>query len=179
MTSAALTAARRWSVRWLARAGHLRLRGLLHGARRDRRDRSRPHDCRRREPEARRQANSTLIKVLLNKMWTDPLVGGVESYVSLTASWAAFVASVLVAATLLLSRRAGWLNMAVLVGLWLATAGESCRLHGPDRVRPAHRRVRLAGGGPDGGGGHLAQKSLVPPGRAMPAGERPTARLVT
>jgi hypothetical protein len=49
-------------------------------------------------------------------MWTDPLVGGVGSFVSLTASWAAFAASALIATTLLLSRRAGWLNMAVLVG---------------------------------------------------------------
>ena len=44
--------------------------------------------------------------LLLNTLWVDPLVGGVGSFVSETASWAAFAASVLVAAALLLSRRA-------------------------------------------------------------------------
>jgi hypothetical protein len=72
-----------------------------------------------------------LIKMLLNKMWTDPLVGGVGSYVSLTASWAAFVASVLVSAALLLSRRAGWLNMAVLVGFGWQLQESHAALHGP------------------------------------------------
>jgi predicted Rdx family selenoprotein len=71
------------------------------------------------------------IKMLLNRMWTDPLVGGVGSYVSLTASWAAFVASVLVAATLLLSSRAGWLNMAVLVGFGWQLQESHAALHGP------------------------------------------------
>jgi hypothetical protein len=51
--------------------------------------------------------------LLLNTLWVDPLVGGVGSFVSETASWAAFAASVFAAAALLLSRRAGWLNMAV------------------------------------------------------------------
>jgi hypothetical protein len=72
-----------------------------------------------------------VIKMLLNKMWTDPLVGGVKSDISLTASWAAFVASVLVAATLLLSRRAGWLNMAVLVGFGWQLQESHAALHGP------------------------------------------------
>ena len=72
-----------------------------------------------------------VVKMLLNKMWTDPLVGGVGSYVSLTASWAAFVASVLVAATLLLSSRAGWVNMAVLVGFGWELQESHAALHGP------------------------------------------------
>jgi hypothetical protein len=69
--------------------------------------------------------------VLLNTMWVDPLVGGQGSFVSLTASWAAFAATVLIAAALLLSRRAGWANMAVLVafGWELQTAHSSP--HGP------------------------------------------------
>jgi hypothetical protein len=72
-----------------------------------------------------------VIKMLLNKMWTDPLVGGVGSTISLTASWAAFAASVLVAATLLLSRRAGWLNMAVLVGFGWELQTSHAAPHGP------------------------------------------------
>src|SRR5262249_30203986 len=49
------------------------------------------------------------VVLLLNQLWTDPLIGGVGSFVSQTASWAAFAASVLIAATLLLVRRAGWI----------------------------------------------------------------------
>ncbi|MGZ5904065.1 MAG: hypothetical protein ACXWKQ_01850 [Reyranella sp.] len=72
-----------------------------------------------------------VIKMLLNKMWTDPVIGGVGSFISLTASWAAFVASVLIAATLLLSRRAGWLNMAVLVGFGWELQTAHASPHGP------------------------------------------------
>ena len=68
---------------------------------------------------------------LLNTMWTDPLVGGVGSFVSLTASWAAFAASALIATTLLLSRRAGWLNMAVLVGFGWELQTSHAAPHGP------------------------------------------------
>jgi hypothetical protein len=94
------------------------------------------------------------VELLLNTTWIDPLIGGVGSFVSLTASWAAFASAVLVAASLLLSRRAGWLNMAVLVafGWELQTAHASP--HGPiafallivasvwlwlSRSRPAYR----------------------------------------
>ncbi|MDP1748485.1 MAG: hypothetical protein Q8L22_03430, partial [Reyranella sp.] len=71
------------------------------------------------------------VVLLLNTTWVDPLVGGVGSFVSLAASWAAFASAVLVAAALLLSGRTGWLNMAVLVafGWELQTAHASP--HGP------------------------------------------------
>ena len=71
------------------------------------------------------------IILLLNTMWTDPFVGGVGSFVSLTASWAAFAASVLVAATLLLARRAGWLNMVLLLGFGWELQTSHAALHGP------------------------------------------------
>lgn len=71
------------------------------------------------------------IVALLNTMWTDPLVGGVGSLISLTASWAAFVSSVLIAATLLLSGRAGWVNMAVLLGFGWELQESHAALHGP------------------------------------------------
>ena len=91
-----------------------------------------------------------VVKMLLNKMWTDPLVGGVGSFVSLTASWAAFAASVLVAAALLLSRRADWLNMAVLVGFgWeLQTAMPHRMARSPS---PCSSSLPAGCGGPDGG----------------------------
>jgi len=72
-----------------------------------------------------------VVKMLLNTMWVDPLVGGVGSLISHTASWAAFAASVLVAATLLLSHRAGWMNMAVLVGFGWELQTSHAALHGP------------------------------------------------
>lgn len=71
------------------------------------------------------------VVLLLNTTWTDPLIGGVGSFVSETASWAAFAAAALIAAALLLAGRAGWVNMAVLVafGWELQTAHASP--HGP------------------------------------------------
>jgi len=71
------------------------------------------------------------VALVLNTTWVDPLIGGIGSFVSLTASWAAFAASVLIAVALLASGRAGWLNMAVLVafGWELQTAHASP--HGP------------------------------------------------
>src|SRR5262245_56153792 len=71
------------------------------------------------------------IVLLLNQLWTDPWTGGVGSFVSLTASWAAFAAAVLVAATLLLTRRAGWINMAVLVAFGWELQVAHAALHGP------------------------------------------------
>ncbi len=56
------------------------------------------------------------VVLMLNTMWVDPLVGGVGSFVSQTGSWAAFASAVLVAASLLLSGRAGWANMVPLLG---------------------------------------------------------------
>ena len=67
-----------------------------------------------------------VIIMLLNTMWTDHWVGGVKSIISLTASWAAFVSSVLVAATLLLSGGVGCGRLGEhggAAGLWLAVAG--------------------------------------------------------
>jgi hypothetical protein len=71
------------------------------------------------------------VALVLNTTWVDPLIGGIGSFVSLTASWAALAASVLIAVTLLAANRAGWLNMAVLVafGWELQTAHASP--HGP------------------------------------------------
>ena len=83
----------------------------------------------RRERLSHQQAEGAL---LLNTLWVDPLVGGVGSFVGETASWAAFAASVFIAAALLLSRRASWLNMAVLVGFgWELQTAHAAPQHGP------------------------------------------------
>jgi hypothetical protein len=71
------------------------------------------------------------VALLLNTLWVDPLVGGVGSFVSETASWAAFAASVFVGAALLLSRRAGWANMAVLVAFGWELQTAHAAPHGP------------------------------------------------
>ena len=72
-----------------------------------------------------------VVNMLLNTMWTDPLVGGVGSFISLTASWAAFAASVLVAAD---PSAVGPGRLAEHGGagrLRLGVADQSCRPHGP------------------------------------------------
>src|SRR5208283_108961 len=51
------------------------------------------------------------VVLLLNTVWVDPWVGGVGSFISLTGSWAVFVATVFVGVALLVSRRIGWLNV--------------------------------------------------------------------
>jgi hypothetical protein len=56
------------------------------------------------------------IRFFLDRMWVDPWVGGVGSVVSLTGSWAVFVAAVSAAGYLMLNRRASWLACALLIG---------------------------------------------------------------
>jgi hypothetical protein len=68
----------------------------------------------------------------LNRMWVDPWVGGVGSFVSLTASWAVFFAALFAALALGLSRRAPVVPLLMLAAgfgwqLQLAHAA----LHGP------------------------------------------------
>jgi hypothetical protein len=71
------------------------------------------------------------VALLLNTMWVDPLVGGLGSFVSLTASWAAFAAAVLIAAALLLSGRAGWVSVVLLVGFGWELQTAHAAPHGP------------------------------------------------
>ena len=69
--------------------------------------------------------------LLLNTLWVDPVVGGVGSFVSETASWAAFAVSFLVAAALLLSGRAGWANVIPLLGFGWELQTAHASPHGP------------------------------------------------
>jgi hypothetical protein len=71
------------------------------------------------------------VVLLLNTMWVDPLVGGLGSFVSLAASWAAFSAALLVAAALLLSGRAGWLSALLLVAFGWELQTAHAAPHGP------------------------------------------------
>jgi hypothetical protein len=71
------------------------------------------------------------IKLLLNTNWQDPWVGGVGSFVSLTGSWAIFIATIAAALALLIARHAPWPTLILLVafGWELQTAHASP--HGP------------------------------------------------
>ena len=69
--------------------------------------------------------------LLLNTLWVDPLVGGVGSFISQAASWAAFAATAFIAAALLLARRAGWLNMVVLLAFGWELQTSHAAPHGP------------------------------------------------
>ena len=71
------------------------------------------------------------VVLLLNTLWVDPLVGGVGSFVSETASWAAFASAFLVASALLLSGRAGWANMVPLLGFGWELQTAHASPHGP------------------------------------------------
>jgi hypothetical protein len=71
------------------------------------------------------------VALVLNTMWVDPLVGGLGSFVSLTASWAALAASALIAAALLLSRRAGWLSAVLLLAFGWELQTAHAAPHGP------------------------------------------------
>jgi hypothetical protein len=76
------------------------------------------------------------IELLLNTLWVDPVVGGVGSFVSETASWAALAASICIAAALLLSGRvppdlAGFANMAVMLAFGWQLQIAHASPHGP------------------------------------------------
>jgi hypothetical protein len=55
------------------------------------------------------------VETLLNVTWVDPWTGGVGSFISLTGSWAIFIAAVLAAAALFLTRKVPWPPLVVLV----------------------------------------------------------------
>jgi hypothetical protein len=57
----------------------------------------------------------TGVELVLNTTWVDPWVGGVGSFISLTGSWAVFIASALLALALLLAKRAPWPPLILLV----------------------------------------------------------------
>jgi hypothetical protein len=55
------------------------------------------------------------VELVLNTTWVDPWVGGVGSFISLTGSWAVFIASALLALALLLAKKAPWPALILLV----------------------------------------------------------------
>lgn len=86
------------------------------------------------------QADGTLnaeqmagVAALLNAIWVDPWVGGVGSVVSMTGSWAIFIAAVLTAVTAVLALGLSrvsplrWLSLALLIaGGWFVQESHAC-----------------------------------------------------
>jgi hypothetical protein len=68
---------------------------------------------------------------VLNATWVDSWVGGVSSFVSLTGSWAAFYAALLLAVALLLDRKASWIPAIVLAAFGWELQMSHTMPHGP------------------------------------------------
>lgn len=71
------------------------------------------------------------VATLLNATWVDPWTGGVGSFISLTGSWAIFVAAVLAAAALFLTRKVPWPPLVVLVAFGWELQTSHASPHGP------------------------------------------------
>jgi hypothetical protein len=71
------------------------------------------------------------IAQLLNITWVDPWVGGVGSFISHTGSWAVLAASVFAAAALLLTRKAPWPALIVLIAFGWELQTSHASPHGP------------------------------------------------
>jgi hypothetical protein len=76
-------------------------------------------------------ADAEKVRLFLDRMWVDPWVGGVGSFISLTGSWAVFVAAVTAAAYLVLNRRATWLAFILLIGFGWELQVAHASHHGP------------------------------------------------
>lgn len=75
--------------------------------------------------------NAVAIRAFLDRMWVDPWVGGVGSFVSQTGSWAVFVAAVCAAAYLRKNGRATWLEVALLLAFGWELQVAHASYHGP------------------------------------------------
>ncbi|MGA9865118.1 MAG: hypothetical protein WBQ75_01610 [Acetobacteraceae bacterium] len=71
------------------------------------------------------------VALVLNRVWTDPWVGGVGSFVSKTGSWAAFASAVFVAGALRRARVAGWLTVVALLAFGWELQTSHASPHGP------------------------------------------------
>jgi hypothetical protein len=68
---------------------------------------------------------------VLNATWVDSWVGGVGSFISLTGSWAAFAAALMVGLALLLDRKASLIPSLLLVGFGWELQMSHTMPHGP------------------------------------------------
>jgi len=71
------------------------------------------------------------VEVVLNATWVDPWVGGVNSFISQTGSWAAFAAALLVALALLAAKKAPWPPLVLLAVFGWELQVSHAAPHGP------------------------------------------------
>ena len=71
------------------------------------------------------------IRFFLDRVWVDPWVGGVGSFVSLSGSWAVFTAALCAAGYLGLNRKATWLEIMLLIGFGWELQVAHASYHGP------------------------------------------------
>ena len=71
------------------------------------------------------------IERVLNATWTDPWVGGVGSFISLTGSWAAFFSALFAAIALFLAKKAPWPPLLLLVVFGWELQVSHTMPHGP------------------------------------------------
>jgi hypothetical protein len=75
--------------------------------------------------------DAAAIRHFLDRLWVDPWVGGVGSFISLLGSWAVFVAALGAAAYLFLNRKATWLEAALLIAFGWELQVAHASYHGP------------------------------------------------
>jgi hypothetical protein len=68
---------------------------------------------------------------MLNTMWTDPWVGGVGSLISLTGSWAVFVAALFASIALFVSKKVSWPPLIMLIAFGWQVQLSHASMHGP------------------------------------------------
>jgi hypothetical protein len=73
----------------------------------------------------------TGVELLLNKTWADPWVGGVGSFISMTGSWAAFLAALFVALALLVDKTISLPPALLLAGFGWELQMSHTMPHGP------------------------------------------------
>ena len=73
----------------------------------------------------------TGVITVLNTTWTDPWVGGVGSFISLTGSWTAFFAALFLALALLVDKKLSWIPALLLVGFGWELQESHTMPHGP------------------------------------------------
>lgn len=71
------------------------------------------------------------VALVLNTVWTDPFVGGVGSFISMTPSWAVFFAALFAAAALFIARRAPWPPLILLIAFGWELQTSHAMPHGP------------------------------------------------
>lgn len=75
--------------------------------------------------------NAAAVRAFLDRMWVDPWVGGVGSFISLTGSWAVFTAAVSIAAYQRLNGRITALETALLLAFGWELQVAHAAYHGP------------------------------------------------